>query len=58
MKGYRYNKKKVMDRHFSITDHSILSIENTHHHTNVPRLGTPFRTHIENYWIIELERKV
>jgi hypothetical protein len=56
VKGYRYDK--VMDRHFSITDHSILSIENIHHHNNVPRLGTPFRTYIENYWIIEIERNV
>lgn len=46
MKGY----------HFSIADHSMLSmgvctIEKIHHHTNVQRLRTLFRTNIENYWV-------
>jgi hypothetical protein len=46
MKGY----------HFNIADHSMLSmgvctIEKIHHHTNVQRLSTPFRTNIENYWV-------
>ena len=52
-----------MAKHFSIAEHSILSmevciIEKIHHHTNDPRLNTPFLADVESNWIIELGRKV
>jgi hypothetical protein len=36
----------------------VCTIEKIHHHANDPRLSTPFRTDIEDYWIRELDRKV
>jgi hypothetical protein len=54
MKGHNFSLTKSF--HYIYME--VCTIEKIYHHANVPRLSTPFRTDIEDYWIRELDRKV
>ena len=57
--GVNTSLNLVLYNHFNQADHSILSmrvriLEKIYHHTNSPKLSSPFRKQHEDFWIKEL----